>query len=274
MTPLPFFQVDAFVDAEARSHAGGMASTGAFTGNPAAVMPLTEWLPDELMQAIAAENNLSETAFTVPTERDDADYDLRWFTPTTEVPLCGHATFAAAHILIHGEAVRFSTKSGILTVTRDGDMLQMDLPAFTVRPGDYPGLLEALGVEQAEIIVGEGAEPAVLVLLENETAVRSVRPDFRALAALKVFLGIVTAPGDEQDIASRVFCPSVGIDEDPVTGAAHAALVPFWAERLGRTHFTALQASKRTGILHCELRGDRVILGGHCVTVIEGHFQI
>ena len=261
MTPLPFFQVDAFAEKP-------------FTGNPAAVMPLNEWLPDEVMQAIAAENNLSETAFTVPSEGDDSDYDLRWFTPTTEVPLCGHATFAAAHILIHGETIRFSTKSGILTVTHDGDMLRMSLPAFSVEPGNVPGLLEALGVEQAEIAVGKGAEPAVIVLLPDEAAVRAVQPDFRALEALNLFLGIVTAPGDEQSIASRVFCPSVGIDEDPVTGAAHAALVPFWAERLGRAHFTALQASKRSGILHCESKGDRVILGGHCVTVIEGHFQI
>ena len=261
MTPIPFFQVDAFAEAP-------------FTGNPAAVMPLSEWLPDELMQAIAAENNLSETAFAVPSGRDDADFDLRWFTPTSEVPLCGHATFAAAHILIHGEEIRFSTQSGILTVTRDDSMLRMSLPAFAVRPGNFPGLLEALGIEEAEIIIGDGAEPAVIVLLRDESAVRAVKPDFRALAGLQLFLGIVTAPGDEQAIASRVFCPSVGIDEDPVTGAAHAALVPFWAERLGRTHFTALQASKRSGILDCELRGDRVILGGHCVTVIEGHFQI
>jgi len=261
MTPLPIFQVDAFAEAP-------------FTGNPAAVMPLDHWLPDEVMQAIAAENNLSETAFTVPSERNDADYDLRWFTPTTEVPLCGHATLAAAHILIHGQAVRFSTQSGILTVARDGDMLQMSLPAYSLRAGDFPGLLEALRIDQAESFIGQGAEPAVIVLLPNEAAVRSVRPDFKALGALDLFLAIVTAPGDEQSIASRVFCPSVGIDEDPVTGAAHAALVPFWADRLGRHRFTALQASKRTGLIECEHRGDRVILGGHAVTVIEGYFQL
>ena len=261
MTPLPFFQVDAFADRP-------------FTGNPAAVMPLDHWLPDEVMQAIAAENNLSETAFTVPSERDDADYDLRWFTPTTEVPLCGHATFAAAHILIHGEAIRFSTQSGILTVARDGDMLQMSLPAYSVQAGEVPGLLDALRLGQGEIFIGHGAEPTGIVLLSEESAVRAVQPDFRALADLGLFLAIVTAPGDEQTIASRVFCPSVGIDEDPVTGAAHAALVPFWAERLGRHRFTALQASKRTGLLDCELKDDRVILGGHAVTVIEGYFQL
>ncbi len=261
MTPLPFFQVDAFAEKP-------------FTGNPAAVMPLDHWFPDEVMQAIAAENNLSETAFTVPSERDDADYDLRWFTPKLEVPLCGHATFAAAHILIHGETIRFSTQSGILTVARDGDMLQMSLPAYSVSAGVFPGLLEALQLEHGEIFIGQGAEPAIIVLLPDEAAVRSVQPDFKALAALNRFLAIVTAPGDEQSIASRVFCPSLGIDEDPVTGAAHAALVSFWAERLGRHRFTALQASKRTGILDCELKGDRVILGGHAVTVIEGYFQI
>lgn len=261
MTTIPFFQVDAFAHRP-------------LTGNPAAVMPLDRWLDDALLQAIAAENNLSETAFTIPSARDDADYELRWFTPATEVPLCGHATFAAGHILIHGERVRFSTQSGILTVDRDGDKLRMSLPAYTVKPGEFPGLIEALGVDSAEIIVGEGAEPAVIVVLPDQAAVEAVRPDFRALADLKLFLGIVTAPGDEQSIASRVFCPAVGIDEDPVTGAAHAALVPYWASRLGRDRFTALQASARTGILDCELQGDRVILGGRCFTVIEGHFQL
>jgi len=261
MTPLPFFQVDAF-------------ASGPFTGNPAAVMPLDHWLADEVMQAIAAENNLSETAFTVPSERDDADYDLRWFTPASEVPLCGHATFAAAHILIHGERIRFSTQSGILTVSRDEAMLRMSLPAFTVAPGEIPGLADALGTESTDVFVDEGAMPLAIALLPDEAAVRAVRPDFKALAELNLSLAIVTAAGDEQAIASRVFCPSLGIDEDPVTGAAHAALVPFWAARLGRTRFTALQASRRSGILDCELRNERVILGGHAVTVIEGYFQL
>ena len=261
MTPLPFFQVDAF-------------ATRAFEGNPAAVMPLDHWLPDATLQAIAAENNLSETAFTVPSLADDADYDLRWFTPTVEVPLCGHATFAAAHILIKRTEIRFSTQSGILTVARDDDMLRMSLPAYSVGPGEVPGLREAMGVDGGEVFIGEGAEPAMVILLPDEQAVRSVRPDFGALAKLHSTLVIATAPGDEQAIASRVFCPSIGIDEDPVTGAAHAVLVPYWAERLGRHRFTALQASKRGGLLDCELRGDRVILGGHAVTVIEGYFQL
>ena len=259
MTSTPFFQVDAFAERP-------------LTGNPAAVMPLARWLDDALMQRIAAENNLSETAFTVPSESGDADYDLRWFTPTTEVDLCGHATIASGHVLIHGDRVRFATRSGILTVGRNGDLLELDLPAYEVAKGDLPGLQEALGTS-GELFTGEGGNNSAIVLLPNEEAVRAVRPDF---ARLKQFdrLVMVTAPGREQDVASRVFASYHGIDEDPVTGSAHAALVPFWARRLGRTEFTALQASERTGILHCRLAGDRVILGGHCQTVIVGQFQL
>ncbi|HVL30155.1 MAG TPA: PhzF family phenazine biosynthesis protein [Sphingomicrobium sp.] len=258
-TPLPFFQVDAFAQ-------------GPFTGNPAAVMPLQEWLPDAVMQAIAAENNLAETAFTVPSAAATHDYDLRWFTPTVEVNLCGHATLASAHILLHGKNVRFMTKSGVLTVTREDDLLKLDMPTAPVEPADLPELLRALGVAGETFLSREGNGNAI-VLLADEAAVRAVQPDFAALRKLP-YLVSVTAPGDDQSIASRVFAAFHGIDEDPVTGSAHTALVPFWAERLGRTQFTALQASKRTGVLHCELRGDRVILGGHCVTVIEGHFQL
>lgn len=259
MTTLPFFQVDAFAEKP-------------LTGNPAAVMPLDHRLDGRLMQAIAAENNLSETAFTVPSENGEADFDLRWFTPTTEVELCGHATLASAHILIRDKQIRFSTRSGILTVSRDNDLLQLDLPASQVEPRDYPGLKQALGVD-GETFGGEGPESAAVVLLEDEAAVRAVRPDFAALNAFPELV-IVTAPGDEQSIASRVFAVPVGIDEDPVTGAAHAVLVPFWAKRLGRREFTALQASSRGGLLRCREAGERVILGGKCVTVIEGHFQL
>jgi len=259
-TPLPFFQVDAFAD-------------GPFTGNPAAVMPLTEWLSDELMQAIAAENNLSETAFTVPSEKDDADYDLRWFTPGMEVELCGHATLAAGHVLLHGDKVRFSTKSGVLTVSRKDELLWLDLPAAPLTEARDPALCQALGLPETAVWLAEGCNDAAIVEVADEDAVRAVTPDFRALAAIHR-MAIVTAPGVAHAIASRVFVSYCGIDEDPVTGSAHAALVPFWAERLGRTQFTALQASKRTGILHCELHGDRISLGGHCVTVIEGHFQV
>jgi len=260
MTPLPFFQVDAFAEKP-------------FTGNPAAVMPLDHWLDDATMQAIAAENNLSETAFTVPSERDDADYDLRWFTPTVEVSLCGHATLASAHILLKCERVRFATKSGVLSVSREDDLLKLDLPAYSVEEGEEPGLRKALGIGDAQTFLGRGGNGSAIALLADEAAVRAVRPDFAALRKIDRLV-IVTAPGKEHAVTSRVFAACFGIDEDPVTGAAHAALVPFWAGQLGRNHFTALQASKRTGLLHCELRGDRAILGGHAVTVIEGHFQL
>jgi PhzF family phenazine biosynthesis protein len=224
------------------------------------------------MQAIAAENNLSETAFTVPSERDDADYDLRWFTPTTEVQMCGHATLASGHVLLTGNPVRFSTRSGILTVSRHDDLLQLNLPAHHVEPGTEPGLLEALGVE-GESFLGRSGNGSAIVLLPDEAAVRAVRPDFARLRTIDRLV-IVTAPGDEHDIASRVFAAYHGIHEDPVTGAAHAALVPFWAQQLGRSEFTALQASKRTGLLQCRLEGDRVLLGGRCRTVIVGNFQL
>jgi PhzF family phenazine biosynthesis protein len=259
MSELPFFQVDAFAEAP-------------LAGNPAAVMPLDHWLEDELMQAIAAENNLSETAFAVPSQGGDADYELRWFTPATEVDLCGHATLASAHVLITGDAIRFATRSGVLTVTREDELLKLDLPAYAVEPGEAPGLLEALGVT-GEIFLGEGGNNSAIVLLADEAAVRAVQPDF---AALKAFdrLVMLTAPGNEQDIVSRVFAVYHGIDEDPVTGSAHAALVPFWAKRLGRHDFTAFQASRRGGLLYCRDAGERVILGGHCQTVITGTFQL
>jgi PhzF family phenazine biosynthesis protein len=259
MTATPFFQVDAFAAAP-------------FTGNPAAVMPLTEWLPVEVMQAIAQENNLAETAFLVPSVGAAADYDLRWFTPTVEVDLCGHATLAAAHILLHGQQIRFATKSGVLTVTRDNDLLKLDMPAAPVEPTDLPDVLAALGVWGETFLSREGNGNAI-VLLADEASVRSVTPDFAALRRLP-YLVSVTAPGNEQDVASRVFAAYHGIDEDPVTGSAHTALAPFWAERLGRNEFTALQASARTGLLHCRHAGDRVILGGQCTTVIVGHFQL
>jgi PhzF family phenazine biosynthesis protein len=259
MSELPFFQVDAFAEAP-------------LTGNPAAVMPLEQWLDDGLMQAVAAENNLSETAFAVPSDRADADYDLRWFTPATEVDLCGHATLASAHVLMTGDRIRFATRSGVLAVSREDDLLNLDLPAFEVLPGEVPGLLDALGAT-GEIFVGEGGNNSAIVLLPDESAVRSVRPDFAALATFDRLV-IVTARGDEQDIASRVFAVYHGIDEDPVTGSAHAALVPFWAERLGRHQFTAVQASRRGGLLYCREAGDRVVLGGRCQTVIIGTFQL
>lgn len=260
MTTLPFFQVDAFAQAP-------------LTGNPAAVMPLDKWLDDDLMQQIAAENNLSETAFAVPSDRDDADFDLRWFTPMTEVDLCGHATLASAHVLITGERIRFATRSGILTVTRDGDMLQLDLPAAQLSEVREPDLCKAVGVEDRPVWLAAGFNDAAIIEVGDEGAVRRAAPDFAALGKTHR-MAIVTARGDREDVVSRVFVPYCGINEDPVTGSAHAALVPYWAKKLSRHEFTAFQASARGGLLHCRDAGERVILGGQCFTVITGQFQL
>ena len=260
MTSLPFFQVDAFAERP-------------LTGNPAAVMPLERWLDDGLMQAIAGENNLSETAFTVPSERGEADFDLRWFTPTNEVDLCGHATLAAGHVLMTGHPVRFSTRAGILTVGKRDDLLELDAPAPALTEVDEPELFDALGLPPAKAWLADGCNDAAIIELADEAAVRAVAPDFRALKSVHR-MAVVTARGDSEDIASRVFVPYLGIDEDPVTGSAHAALGVYWAERLGRREFTALQASSRSGLLHVRVEGGRVILGGRCRTVIVGQFQL
>ena len=260
MTSLPFFQVDAF-------------ASRPLTGNPAAVIPLERWLGDDVMQAIAGENNLSETAFTVPSEREDVDYDLRWFTPTSEVELCGHATLAAGHVLIHGEALRFTTRGGILVVSRRGDMLELDLPAPPLNEAREPELCQALGLPDSSAWLAEGCNDAAIIEVADEATVRGVRPDFAALRNIHR-MAVVTARGDQEDVVSRVFVPYLGLDEDPVTGSAHAALTAFWERRLGRREFTALQASNRTGVLHCRLEGDRVLLGGQCHTVIVGQFQL
>lgn len=236
-------------------------------------MPLERWLEDELMQAIATENNLSETAFTVPSTDGEADYDLRWFTPAAEVELCGHATLAAGHVLIHSEPVRFRTKSGVLTVRQHDELLELDLPAAKLTEVNEPEMCAALGLPDSPAWLAEGCNDAAIVEVADEAAVRAVSPDFAALAKIHR-MAVVTAPGSREDVVSRVFVPYVGIDEDPVTGSAHAALVPYWAERLGRNEFTALQASAHTGFLHCRLDGDRVVLGGRCHTVIVGQFQL
>lgn len=260
MTSLPFFQVDAFADKP-------------LTGNPAAVMPLDHWLDEAVMQAIAAENNLSETAFTVPSDSGEADFDLRWFTPTSEVELCGHATLAAGHVLMTGGPLRFATKGGLLTVSRRGDRLELNLPAAPLREVHEPELNRALGLPEGPAWLAAGCNDAAIIEVADEAAVRAVKPDFAALRQIPR-MAVVTARGRSEDIVDRVFVPYLGIDEDPVTGSAHAALTSYWAERLGRSEFTALQASARTGVLHCRLEGDRVLLGGHCHTVIVGQFQL
>ena len=259
MSSLPFTQVDAFADAP-------------FTGNPAAVMPLDAWLDDETLQAIAQENNLSETAFTIATPDDpDADYALRWFTPTLEVKLCGHATLASGHVLMEGDAVRFRTRhAGILTVSRAGQGYALSLPAWTMTPRDLPDLAEGLGGAPIESHWRDGGYS--LFLFPDEAAVRALTPDFATLRAQGDVMLIATAPGTNSDIVSRVFVPGGGVDEDPVTGSAHCLLTPFWKERLGKTQISAVQASARGGRLGCALEGDRVILTGACRTVIEGRF--
>ncbi len=259
---MPFTVVDAFADRP-------------FAGNPAAVMLLDAWPDDALLQSIAREHNLSETAFVVPTD-GEADYALRWFTPTVEIAMCGHATLASGHVLIGDRAeIRFATrKAGVLVVRRgDSDGYTLDLPVTWVAPAPDAPLLAALGVAGAVFASVSGAQETSIILLPDAAAVRACTPDMAALAACRV-MAIVTAPGDVADVVSRVFVPAWGVDEDPVTGSAHAALAPFWAERLGRDRFTAFQASARGGHLTCTLAGERAVLGGRCVTVMRGELLL
>jgi PhzF family phenazine biosynthesis protein len=258
-------QVDAFADRP-------------FTGNPAAVMPLDSWLDDDVLQAIAAENNLAETAFYVPTS-GDADFDLRWFTPSVEVALCGHATLASGHIILNADtardAVRFRTRQrGVLEVRRTPSGYELDLPALPPSPSDDRRSADALGVDPVATLFREGGY--YVIVLGSEAEVRALKPDFRKLGAAVPGdpSHIFTAPGDTVDFVSRMFAPNAGIDEDPVTGSAHAVLTPYWAKRFGRDTLTAFQASKRGGHVACRLAGDRVVLGGACVTVLEGEFRL
>ena len=260
MTSLPFTQVDAFAHAP-------------FSGNPAAVMPLGRWLEDDVLQAIAAENNLSETAFTVPTPDDPgADYALRWFTPTVEVKLCGHATLASGHVLMGSQsALRFRTRhAGILTVSRDRAGYGLSLPAWSMEPHMLPELQAALGGAPVETLWRDGGYS--LFLFKDAAEVRALTPNFLRLRAMGDIMLIATAPGKDSDIISRVFVPGGGVDEDPVTGSAHCLLTPFWAARLGKGRLSAVQASQRGGRIDCQMEGDRVVLSGACRTVIEGQF--
>ncbi|MDX3909877.1 MAG: PhzF family phenazine biosynthesis protein [Sphingobium sp.] len=262
MPNLPFFQIDAFADAP-------------FTGNPAAVMPLEAWLPDDVLLAIAAENNLAETAFTVPDISGEADYELRWFAPLVEIALCGHATLASGHLLIEGERIRFRTrKAGVLEVRREGDGYALDLPAWTMESRELPEIVAGIGGAPVETYWRDGGY--ALLVYSSAEEVRALAPDFHRLRGINPgnILFMATAPGEDSHILSRVFVPGAGIDEDSVTGSAHALLTPYWAKRLGRESFTAYQASKRGGRLTCRLDGERAVLGGKCVTVIEGTFRL
>jgi len=254
------YQVDAFADRP-------------FSGNPAGVCLLTAAAPESWMQSVAGEMNVAETAFLV--RRTDGAYDLRWFTPTVEVDLCGHATLASAHVLweqgllAEAESARFHTRSGILTAWREGGTIRMDFPAEPVQEGTAPATLApALGVPFS--FAGKNRMDW-LVEVADEATVHAVRPELRALAALGVRGVIVTAVSStpERDFVSRFFAPGAGVDEDPVTGSAHCALAPYWAGKLGKSELIGVQDSTRGGTVRCRVQGDRVVLGGQAVTVLR-----
>jgi len=256
---IPLFQVDAFTDVP-------------FAGNPAAVCLNETWLPDDVMQQIAAENNLSETAFLVPLGEDWA---LRWFTPTCEVDLCGHATLASAFVLYdqlqpEADEIRFHTQSGVLEAFRSGKDIVLDFPTRAAQAcAPSTALATALGAEPRELLK---AKHWFLAVYERESDVAALAPSMAALAALDGMGVIATAPGDEVDFVSRCFCPAVGVSEDPVTGSAHCTLTPYWSERLGKKKLKARQISARGGSLRCEDRGERTLIGGRAVLVLRGEF--
>ncbi len=246
-------------------------------GNPAAVIPLENWVDAGLMQKIALENNLSETVFFVPSNSAGIDFEIRWFTPELEINLCGHATLASAYVLFNilnfdKPEIRFSSKSGILKVTREDDLICMDFPSWKPeRMNEYPAELSAM-LNNTEI-VGVYKHRDLLVELMNEDAVKNCAPDF-TLMKKHVDKMIITAPGKKVDFVSRFFAPGAGIDEDPVTGSAHSQLIPFWSEKLNKHKMHALQLSKRCGEIWCEQRGDRVIMKGSAVYYMKGEIAI
>jgi predicted PhzF superfamily epimerase YddE/YHI9 len=259
---LPIYQVDAFTDK-------------LFGGNPAAVCPLEAWLPEATMQAIAAENNLAETAFFV---REGGDYALRWFTPTVEVDLCGHATLASGHVVMsflepQRQSVSLRTaEAGTLVVARRADMLVMDFPARPATTAEAPpGLLAALGGKPREVLRARDH----LVVYDSAAEIAALAPDLAALSKVECWAAIVTAPGENGiDFVSRFFAPAQGVPEDPVTGSSHTTLTPYWARRLGKTELEARQLSRRGGALRCTLKGDRVSIAGRAVLYLEGHITV
>ncbi len=258
---LTLYQVDAFTDTQ-------------FHGNPAAVCPLTAWLDDELLQAIAEENNLSETAFYVP---EGDHFLIRWFTPICEVDLCGHATLATGYVLFHhrnyaGPTITFSSRSGRLTVRKEGENLILDFPADNPVPvPSPPGLAEAMGVPPLEVYRGKDD---FLAIYTDQTVVENLRPDYARVEKIPCRGIIVTAPGNNVDFVSRFFGPQSGIAEDPVTGSAHTTLVPYWSKRLGKTTLLATQVSKRRGDLRCVLKANRVEIGGRACTYMVGEITL
>lgn len=258
---LTIYQVDAF-------------TKEVFRGNPAAIVPLDKWIETDLMQRIALENNLSETAFFV---QNGGVYEIRWFTPTYEIDLCGHATLASAFVIFEilrteSEIVNFhSHKSGALSVEKDGDRLTLDFPARPVAPVDAPaGLAEAIGKQPKEVFKARD----YFLVYEKEQEIAEIAPDFSKLLEIGAHGYIVTAKGETADFVSRFFAPEVGVFEDPVTGSAHCNLIPFWAERLGKNEMFARQISARGGELFCELKGDRVKIGGNAVLYLKGEIYV
>jgi PhzF family phenazine biosynthesis protein len=273
MTRSALFHVDAF-------------TAKPFAGNPAAVCPLNAWLDDDRLRQVAAENNLSDTAFLVQQDggaRNDhsGHYELRWFTPRCEVKLCGHATLASGFVVLNildpeRNLVRFETRhSGTLTVSRDGDLLSMDFPAIPPRECLNPPekLFRALGAEPVPTTIFEG-NSTYIAIYESEEAVRDIRPDFTLLEQLHPFTVGITAPGKQSDFVSRYFAPSYGVPEDPVTGSAHCTLTPYWSVRLGKTHLHARQVSERGGELWCEMHEQRVALKGNAVLTLQGELLL
>jgi PhzF family phenazine biosynthesis protein len=258
---IQIFQVDAFTNET-------------FKGNPAAVCPLDTWLPDELMQQIAAENNLSETAFFV---KKGNFFEIRWFTPTVEVDLCGHATLASAHVLFNhlgykSDIIFLQSKSGELRVKKSKDMLWLDFPAGFCEKASIPSKLhEAVSVQAIE---AWAARDYLMAVYETEEIIQSMKPDFNLLKQLSYHALIVTAKGNAVDFVSRMFAPAIGIDEDPVTGSAHTVLTPYWSQKLKTVHLSARQISERGGELQCILSGDRVEIGGQAVTYLVGEIIV
>ncbi|CAM4208043.1 PhzF family phenazine biosynthesis protein [Cytophagaceae bacterium 50C-KIRBA] len=259
---LTLFQIDAFTNQ-------------LFSGNPAAICPLEEWLEEDKMQKIAAENNLAETAFLV---KNGEQYDIRWFTPTVEVDLCGHATLAAAFVLYHhlgeesNEIVFYSHRSGQLRVAKDGSLLTLNFPVDQIHEIDFNWeQFKGLSIPAKEVLKGK---TDYLFVYENESQVANMKPDFFEIAKLKARGIIITAPGDEVDFVSRFFGPQSGIDEDPVTGSAHTTLIPYWSKKKNKSQLEAKQLSPRGGELSCELVGDRVKISGECVLYMIGEIYV
>ena len=258
---LPIFQVDAFAEE-------------LFQGNPAAVVPLENWLPDQLMQSIALENNLSETAFFVPTK---AGFEIRWFTPKAEVDLCGHATLATAHTIFHeasypSNKITFGSRSGELTVVKKDELLELNFPADHINEIAEPtDLTHAIGLKPQKCFLGK---TDYLFIYEKQEDIEQVNPDFGVLSKTGARGIIITAPGKEVDFVSRFFAPGVGIDEDPVTGSAHTTLTPYWADRLDKNELSAKQISKRGGKLQCILKGNRVLIAGKAKTYLRGEIFV